>query len=98
MFISCLIVTACSEEDSPLMFSVESISNPENVRMEYYSPDPCCISKMYWIIPLLLPFKDLIDESYLEYRKLNVVSQTKNGTVRTGITVKRWIPNQFIEF
>lgn len=48
-FITCIIMTACSEEDSPLLFSVESVSNPENVIMEYYSPDPLCVSKMYWI-------------------------------------------------
>ena len=47
--IACNIMTACGEEDSPLLFSVESISNPENVIMEYYSPDPSCVSKMYWI-------------------------------------------------
>ena len=39
-FITCIIMTACSEEESPLLFSVESVSNPENVIMEYYSPDP----------------------------------------------------------
>ncbi len=43
------IITACSEEDSQLMFSVENISNPENIKLEYYSPDPTCVSKMYWI-------------------------------------------------
>ncbi|MDE7408569.1 MAG: hypothetical protein K2N09_00945 [Muribaculaceae bacterium] len=48
-FIACVIMTACSEKESPLLFSVESISNPENVIMEYYSPDPSCVSKMYWI-------------------------------------------------
>ncbi|MDE7397706.1 MAG: hypothetical protein K2M98_08275 [Muribaculum sp.] len=48
-FIACIIMTACEEEDSPLLFSVESISNPENVKLEYYSPDPSCVSKMYWI-------------------------------------------------
>lgn len=48
-FIACVILTACSEEDSPLLFSVESVSNPENVIMEYYSPDPSCVPKMYWV-------------------------------------------------
>lgn len=47
-FIAC-IITSCSEEDSKLMFSVENISNPENIKLEYYSPDPSCVSKMYWI-------------------------------------------------
>lgn len=42
-------MTACSEKESPLLFSVVHISNSNNVRMEYYSPDPCCVSKMYWI-------------------------------------------------
>lgn len=47
--IACIIMTACSEEESPLLFSVESNSNPKNVVMEYYSPDPSCVPKMYWI-------------------------------------------------
>ena len=50
-FITCIIMTACSEEDSPLLFSVESVSNPENVIMEYYSPEPSYVSKRYWIFP-----------------------------------------------
>ena len=46
---SLLLFTSCEEEDSPLLFSEEYVSSPENVKMEYYSPDPCCVSKMYWI-------------------------------------------------
>ena len=49
MIIGGLIMTACSEKESPLLFSVENISNYGNVKMEYYSPDPSCVSKMYWI-------------------------------------------------
>ena len=49
MVIGCIMMTACSEKESPLLFSVESISNHDNVKMEYYSPDPSCVSKMYYI-------------------------------------------------
>ncbi len=48
--IICLLsFTSCSEEESPLLFSVEYISNPENVNIEYFSPDPKCVSKQYYI-------------------------------------------------
>lgn len=40
---------ACEEEDSPLLFTQEEISDPDNVKLEYYSPDPCCVSKEYHI-------------------------------------------------
>lgn len=49
LFIAGLILAACSEEESALLFTVESNSEPENVKMEYYSPDPSCVAKMYWI-------------------------------------------------
>lgn len=45
-----LIMVACGEDEAELMFSVETISDRNNVKIEYYSPDPCCISKMYHIL------------------------------------------------
>ena len=44
-----LAFTACEEKDSPLRFSQEDISDSENVKLEYYSPDPTCVAKMYYI-------------------------------------------------
>ncbi|MDE6265103.1 MAG: hypothetical protein K2M11_08160 [Paramuribaculum sp.] len=53
LLFACLIpllaFTACEEKDSPLRFSQEEISNPKDVKLEYYSPDPSCVAKMYWI-------------------------------------------------
>ncbi len=43
------IMTACSEEESHLSFKEENISNPDNVKMKHYSPDPSCVAKMYRI-------------------------------------------------
>lgn len=41
--------TGCKDEDSSLIFSVENISDPKNITVEYYSPDPGSVSKRYWI-------------------------------------------------
>ena len=46
---SLMSLVSCEEKDSPLLFAEEYVSNPANVKLEYYSPDPCCVSKMYWI-------------------------------------------------
>lgn len=43
------IVSCKEEEETTLLFEVENISNPENVTINYYSPDPGCVPKMYWI-------------------------------------------------
>lgn len=40
-------LSSCEEEESPILFSTESISNPENVKIEYFSPDPSCQPKSY---------------------------------------------------
>ncbi len=44
-----ILFTGCEEDDSPILFSTENISNPDNVRIEYYSPDPACVPRMYQI-------------------------------------------------
>ena len=44
-----LSFTSCEEEDSPLLFEVVNVSDPQDVKMEYYSPAPSCMAKMYWI-------------------------------------------------
>ena len=36
------LCVSCEEAESPILFDTESNSNPENVRCEYYSPDPSC--------------------------------------------------------
>ncbi|MDE7413906.1 MAG: hypothetical protein K2N05_09005 [Muribaculaceae bacterium] len=43
------LFTGCEEDDSPILFSTENISNPLNVKIEYYSPDPSCVPRMYYI-------------------------------------------------
>ena len=47
--VAAIMLAACEEEDSPILFSVESNSDSANVKAEYYSPDPCCIGKSYHI-------------------------------------------------
>lgn len=42
-----IIFSSCEEEESPILFSTESISNSENVKIEYFSPDPSCQPKSY---------------------------------------------------
>lgn len=49
LLIIAFICVACEEEESPILFDTESNSNPENIKCEYYSPDPSCVEKMYWI-------------------------------------------------
>ena len=44
-----ILFTGCEEDDSPILFSTENISNPDNVKIEYYSPDPSCVPRMYTI-------------------------------------------------
>ncbi len=49
-----LLLTAlnsCEEDEAPIRFSFsnESITNADNVRIDYYSPDPSCLAKMYHI-------------------------------------------------
>ena len=43
------IFNSCEIEESPILFSVENISNPENVKVDYFSPDPSCVEKSYTI-------------------------------------------------
>ncbi|MDE5568397.1 MAG: hypothetical protein K2J12_08125 [Muribaculaceae bacterium] len=45
-----LALVACEEDDAELMFSAETISDNNNVKVEYYSPDPCCVPKTYHIV------------------------------------------------
>ena len=44
-----MFFTGCEEDDSPILFSTENISNTDNVKVEYYSPDPSCVPRMYTI-------------------------------------------------
>lgn len=44
-----LAFCSCEEEESELIFSTENITNPENVKIEYFSPDPSCQPKEYVI-------------------------------------------------
>ena len=48
-----LAVGSCKDDNdderTPLLFSTESVSNAESIRIEYSTPDPGCVSKRYWI-------------------------------------------------
>ena len=44
-----ILFTGCEEDDSPILFSTEKISNTDNVKIEYYSPDPSCLPRKYII-------------------------------------------------
>jgi hypothetical protein len=43
-------LAGCEEEDAALTFTVEHNSNPEAIQVEYYSPDPSCVPKYYYIV------------------------------------------------
>lgn len=43
------IFCGCEEEEAQLRFSKESVSDPSNVKIEYYSPDPLHCPKQYSI-------------------------------------------------
>lgn len=49
-----LVMLACNscdkDEELQLRFSVENNSSPENLRVEYSSPDPSCVPMSYQII------------------------------------------------
>lgn len=44
-----LMSTSCEEDDSPILFAVEYNSNPGDTTLEYYSVDPSCQPKSYFI-------------------------------------------------
>lgn len=52
LILSITLVTAlcgCEEEDSPLLFTTIENTSPQNVIIDYYSPDPCCVPRSYTI-------------------------------------------------
>lgn len=52
LILSILLVTTlcgCEEEDSPLLFTTIENTSPQNVKIDYYSPDPCCVPRSYTI-------------------------------------------------
>lgn len=51
LLLSVIALSSCSgeEKELPLLFSTENISDPENITIDYYTPDPSCLPKMYWI-------------------------------------------------
>ena len=107
-FITCIIMTACSEEDSPLLFSVESVSNPENVifieNHEGKISEEYICSGGFWKAEIVnsntitFTFAVIDSDSYLDQAGFNVVSQTNKGMVRTGIYVKRLPTTSPVEF
>lgn len=44
-------ITGCkdSEEKTPLLLLEKANTSPEDLRLEYYTPDPSCIPKSYYI-------------------------------------------------
>ncbi len=52
LILSIILVTAlcgCEEEDSPLLFTTIENTSPQNVKIDYYSPDPACVPRSYTI-------------------------------------------------
>lgn len=49
MLLSVFAFSSCIEKEAKLRFSTKSIVNPENIKIEYYSPDPPHCVKMYYI-------------------------------------------------
>lgn len=49
VFFACLSVTSCEEDDSELMFTTQVCAPGTNVKIDYYSPDPAHVDRMYWI-------------------------------------------------
>ena len=43
------VLGGCEEEESPLLFSTTENKFPQNVKIEYFSPDPSCVPKGYFI-------------------------------------------------
>lgn len=41
--------TSCEEDDSPILFSTTDNTDPQNVEIRYYSPDPSCVPRQYYI-------------------------------------------------
>ena len=51
LFALSLALTSCGgDKDSEILFSVETNSNPDNITLEYYSPDPSCVGKIYHLV------------------------------------------------
>ncbi|MDE6536352.1 MAG: hypothetical protein K2K82_10155 [Muribaculaceae bacterium] len=49
LLLSVFGLSSCLEEEAELRFSTKSIINPENIKIEYFSPDPPHCVKMYYI-------------------------------------------------
>lgn len=52
LILSIILVTTlcgCEEEDSPLLFTTIENTSPQNVKIDYYSPDPSCVPRSYTI-------------------------------------------------
>lgn len=48
-FLFVAVLCGCEEDDSPLLFDTVENTNPQNVKIEYYSPDPSCVPRSYTI-------------------------------------------------
>lgn len=49
MFCACASWVSCEEDDAELMFTTKLCAPHNNVKIEYYSPDPLHVSRSYWI-------------------------------------------------
>lgn len=54
ILILCCLFSACSEDgpkknNDEILFNVEENTAPENLKLDYYSPDPHCVPPTYWI-------------------------------------------------
>ena len=86
-----LLFVSCSDSDepnakdlnSPLLFTLESISNSKDISYEYYSPDPGCgIQKKYYIyannsVSELVLKCENFDEIYFDMPQADTYPQTQ---------------------
>lgn len=86
---SILLVTAlcgCEEEDSPLMFNTVVNTKPQNLKIEYFSPDPSCQPRSYHVYANRLGGELRIKCSNAQniYFDMNDYSRVKYGTTASG--------------
>lgn len=48
--VAAFVMWGCEEEDALLRFTVKNVSDPNNVEMDYHSPDPLHCAKSYYIL------------------------------------------------
>ena len=88
-FVSTFI--ACEEDEAALLFSVENITDNNNVKLEYYSPDPCCVPKMYYIVANRLSSEMTLKCTNADNITLTALSAISDDNTTTNTSIAgRW--------